>query len=82
MARGKPVSDFDKGQILAYSKSLSLRKIAAIMKIPKSTVSDIIKRFKTNGTHKNKDRPGRPKLSDVRHDRCLVRSSVRDQHPF
>ena len=78
MARGKPVSDYAKGQVMAYSRSMSIRKIAEIMKIPKSTVSDIIKRNK-NGKHKNKDRSGRPKLSNPRQDRALVLRSLRDR---
>ena len=46
MARGKPVSDFKKGQVIAYSKCISIRKIAANVKLPKSAVNDIVKRYR------------------------------------
>ena len=52
-----------RGQVIAYSRSMSSREIAATVKIPKSTVSDIIKKFKKYGKHDNKKRSGRSKLS-------------------
>ncbi len=79
MARGKPTNDFIKGQVIAYSDTLSARTTAKKLKIPKSTVSDIIKNYKICGTNVNKSRSGRPKMSTPRQDRILVRESLRNR---
>ena len=79
MAGGKPTNDFIKGQVIAYSETLSARTVANKLKIPKSTSSDIIKNYKMCGTNVNKSRSGRPKMSTPRQDRILVRESLRNR---
>ena len=44
MPRGKPTSEFQRGQIIAlHQLKLPSRAITKQLKIPKSTVNDIIK---------------------------------------
>ena len=80
MPRGKPTSDFVKGQVIAlHNINYTLRQIAKHVKLPKSTVSDIIKRYRDTKCAGNKPRHGRNKLSTPRQDRSLVRDSLRNR---
>lgn len=60
--RGKELPDFTRGMIVGmsmYSK-LSYRDIATKLNIPKSTVGEVVKKYKGTGHTTNKPRSGRP----------------------
>ena len=74
MPRGKPTSDFTKGQVVALKQDgKSIREISRSLKLPKSTVLDI---WKKSG---NKQRSGRPSLTTSRPNRALVHMSLQDR---
>ena len=80
MPKGKPTTTFQRGEVVALHKvNLSCRDISKMLKMPKSTVHDIIKKYIKNKSVKDKPRPGRPKLSTPRADRSLVLKSLRDR---
>ena len=68
-------SEFDRGMIwgcwLGLGKK-SIRKVAEVTGIPKSTCHDIIKKFEEEGVKKPSPRPGRPRILTSRDDRHLV----------
>lgn len=66
--------------VLLHQRGESSRKIAEILKIPKSTVSDIIKKFKTQGNLENKEGRGRKPVLSIR-DQNLVMVAVK-KDPF
>ena len=70
--RGKPTSEFQRGQIIALHqlKLPSRRVISKQLKIPKSTINDIIKKYK-----KNKSVTDEPQLKQE--DRSPVLKSIR-----
>ena len=70
MPRGKPTSDFVKGQVIAlHNINYTLKQITKQVKLP---VSDIIKRYRDTKCAGNKPRHGRNKLSTLRQDQSLV----------
>ena len=49
MPRGKPTSEFQRGQIIAlHQLKLSSRAISKQLKIPKCATNDIIQKYKKN----------------------------------
>ena len=56
-----------------HTDGRSVRDIAQILKLAKSTVQDCITRFKGNGSGENKPRTGRPRITDKRHDSRMKR---------
>ena len=80
MPRGKPTSDFTKGQVVALKQDgKSIREISRRLKLPKSTVLDIWKKYEKSGNTNNKQRSGRPSLTTSRQNRALVRMSLQDR---
>ena len=64
MPRGKPTSMFQRGEVVALHKvKLSSSDISKMLRLPKSTVHDIIKKYKKNESVEDKPRSGRPKIS-------------------
>ena len=49
------------------------------LKLPKSTINDIWKRYKETGGTNTRQRPGWSALSNSRQDRTLVRMSLQDR---
>lgn len=56
-----------------FRSGYSRRKIGMMLKIPKSTVIDIVNKFCTCGSVENRPRSGRPKLVNLRDYRSLER---------
>ena len=80
MPRGKPTSEFQRDQIIAlHQLKLPSRAISKQLKIPKSTINEIIKKYKKNKSVTDEAQPGRPKLSSKREDRSLVLKSIKDR---
>ena len=52
---------------------LSYGKIATTVKLPRSSVQYIVEKYHVNGTISNAPRSGRPRLTDARIDRIIVR---------
>ena len=71
----KELSDFQKGQILAFSQSdppISNREIARRLGISESCVRKNLKKYQETGTMANKPRSGRPKAMSPAQERNLV----------
>ncbi|GFW66661.1 regulator of chromosome condensation 2 [Trichonephila clavipes] len=74
MSKSKELSEFDRGSIVGchiYGKSV--REIADILQKPKSTVSDVIVKWKRRGSETADKRTGRPKILGERSRRTLKR---------
>lgn len=54
------------------------REIASVLAIGKSTVNDIIKKWKTTGTLKDNPVPGRPRITTKRVDKIIKRKAIVD----
>ena len=63
----------------SYCKNTQKYSLFHSTDIPKSTVNDIIKRYRKYGQQGNKNKSGKPKLSSSRQDRVLVRSCISDR---
>ena len=72
--RSKEVSEDIKTLIKEHKdKGLSVRKIAELVNVPKSTVQDILTRFQKRGTHVTACRTGRPRKTSTADDRKIMR---------
>ena len=81
MVRGKELSTNQRAQITALrGQGLSLARIAGIIGCSKTTVHNTIRNFQTRGTHTLAPRPGRPRKWTARHERSVLRETLRS--PF
>jgi transposase len=72
MDRSGELSDFECGVVIVYHIcKKSVRDIATLLKLPKSSVGDVIVKWKWEGTSTVKPRPGRPRLMTDRDRRAL-----------
>jgi transposase len=72
MGRSGELSDFEHGLVIGcHISDKSVRDIATLLKLPKSTVGDVIVKRKSEGTTTMKPRPGRPRLMTDRDRRAL-----------
>jgi len=73
MGRGPSLSIEKRAAVTAlHDDGRSIRYIAETLKIPRSTVSDAITRFKRTGCNKDKARTGRPRVTSKSEDKSLV----------
>lgn len=70
--------DIRKVVIKLHNEGKVSREIAKILAIGKSTVNDIINKFKTTGTLEDKYCPGRPRKTTNRVDKVIKRKAVAD----
>ena len=65
-----------------HCDGVSCRRIAEILKRPKSTVIDVVRKFKDTGSLKpgRVGRCGRPRILSVGDERAIARASVADPH--
>jgi transposase len=65
-----------------HCDGVNCRRIAELLKRPKSTVIDIVRKYKDTGSLQSErvGRCGRPRLLSVRDERALARASVADPH--
>ncbi|GFU80349.1 transposable element Tc1 transposase [Trichonephila clavipes] len=74
MSESKEFSKFDRGSIVGcHLCGKSVREIADIVQKPKSTVSDVIVKWKRRGSETVEKRTGRPKILGERSCRTLKR---------
>jgi transposase len=74
MSKSKELSEFDRGSIVGcHLCGKSVREIADILQKPKSTVSDVIVKWKRRGNETAEKRTGRPKILGERSRRTLKR---------
>ena len=64
-----------KNVLVAYNRLLSIRKTSELLKVPKSTVGDIIKLSKVRGTASQLPRCGRPRKTSNKEDKMIKRIS-------
>ncbi|GFT97932.1 regulator of chromosome condensation 2 [Trichonephila clavipes] len=74
MSKLKELSEFDRGSIVGcHLCEKSVREIADILQKPKSTVSDVIVKWKRRGSETKEKRAGRPKILGERSRRTVKR---------
>src|SRR3954471_7400708 len=74
MPKGKELTDFERGEIIGLFKGkFSVRQIAEILNHPKSTVGNIIKKYKDQGLTTTAIHSGRPKILSERDERHLIK---------
>lgn len=74
MARGAELTDFQKGEIIGcHLANLSIRQISKKLDLPKSTIGNVLTRWKTEGNVQTKSRTGRPRKLTERGRRSLNR---------
>ncbi|GFW21779.1 tRNA-binding domain-containing protein [Trichonephila clavipes] len=74
MSKSKEFSEFDRGSIEGcHLCRKSVRETADILQKPKSTVSDVIVKWKRRGIDTAEKRTGRPKILGERSRRTLKR---------
>lgn len=62
-----------KAVLEMHKRGSSYGQISALLGVPRSTCSDIVRRFGERGSVKDKISPGRPRILDERDDRDIVR---------
>ncbi|KAE9187998.1 hypothetical protein PF005_g20235 [Phytophthora fragariae] len=65
--------------VYKWKEDLGSRTISKHLAIPRWSVRSIIKHYKTNGHWSVERRPGRPRLTDARHDRRIIRAVEKDR---
>ncbi|GFW44932.1 regulator of chromosome condensation 2 [Trichonephila clavipes] len=74
MSKSKELSEFDRGSIVGcHISGKSIREIADILQKPKSTVRDVIVKWKRRSSKTAEKRTGRPKMLGERSRRTLKR---------
>ena len=77
--RSKEITDEVKAIILGHkNKGGKVREITEQVNIPKSTVQDIITRFRERGTHSTASRTGRPRKTTPADDRKIIREVLKN----
>jgi transposase len=72
MGRSRELSDFERRLVIGcHISEKSVRDITILLKLPKSTVGDVIMKWKCEGTTTMKPRPGRPCLMTNRDRQAL-----------
>jgi transposase len=72
------LSDFERGLVIGcHISKKSVRDIATLLKLPRSTVGDVIVKWKHEGTITTKRQSGRPRLMTDR-DRRVLKKVVRE----
>ena len=79
-AKRRNLSTEERASIVAHIKDgLLIKDVAAMYKIHRDTVADIIKKHQELNTVVDRRRSGRPKKTTVREDRLLLRSSLKNR---
>ncbi|GFU39779.1 regulator of chromosome condensation 2 [Trichonephila clavipes] len=82
MSKSKELSEFDRGSIEGcHLCGKSVREIADILQKPKSTVSDVIVKWKRRGSETAEKRTSRPKILGERSRRTVKRVVKQNRSP-
>lgn len=74
MPKTRELTDFERGEIVGLSKGdHSVRDISNILQIPKSTVQDVLKKYRDQGMVSTASRSGRPPILSKQDQRKLGR---------
>ena len=74
MGKKPAISAEKRAQIVGRSiLKLSKRGISRRMKVSKTAVHNVIKKFQNKGTFKNSKKSGRPRISSIRDDRVIAK---------
>jgi transposase len=76
---GKRLSIEVRAEIAGLYPLKTIRQLAEMYSLSKSSVHNIVKKKKVYGTVADRPKSGRPKLSSIRDDRRLVRLSIQDR---
>ena len=77
MVRRRKLSEADRGRAVAWIQSgFTYRTIAGRLGVSPSVICRLKQRLQTTGRLKDRSRPGRPRLTDVRTDRFIVRQAL------
>ena len=77
MVRRRKLSEADRGRAVAWIQSgFTYRTIAGRLGVSPSVICRLKQRLQTTGRLKERPRPGRPRLTDVRTDRFIVRQAL------
>lgn len=80
MPKSKELSEFERGEIVGLSKiNLSVRKIAAVLLKKKSTVQDVISKYRRRGLTTAAPWSGRPRMFTERDTRALTKIIKKDR---
>src|SRR2546421_721805 len=80
MPKSKELTEFERGEIVGLSKiNLSVRKIAEVLLIAKSTVQDVINKYRRRGLITAAPRSGRPPILTPRNTRTLIKMVKKDR---
>ena len=77
MVQRSKLSEADRGKAIAWIQSgFTYRTIGARLGVSPSVICRLKQRLQTTGRVKERPRPGRPRLTDVRTDRFIVRQAL------
>ncbi|CAB5358599.1 unnamed protein product [Rhizophagus irregularis] len=80
MPKSKELTEFERGEIVGLSKiNLSVRKIAEVLLIAKSTVQDVINKYRRCRLITAAPRSGRPPILTPRNTRTLIKMVKKDR---
>jgi len=80
MPKSKELTEFERDEIVGLSKiNLSVRKIAEVLLIAKSTVQDVINKYRRRGLITAAPRSGRPPILTPRNTRTLIKMVKKDR---
>ena len=75
MAKGKELTEFQKGEILALKDLMSHQKIGARLDIPRRTITNFLKRVEIRDSIENIQRPGAPRKTSKSDDHYIVHTA-------
>lgn len=82
MGRSRELSDFERGTVVGcYKCKKSVREIAALLDMPKSTVSAVILNWKRGGITTALPRSGRPHKLKEKHRQMLEKIALESCQP-
>jgi len=80
MPKSKELTEFERGEIIGLSKiNLSVRNIAKVLLLKKSTIQDVITKYRRRGLISAAPRSGRPPILTQRNTRALIKIVKEDR---
>lgn len=80
MTGRRRLSDLDRGRALGLLQSgLSVREVGRRLEVSHSVIQRLNQRFMETGSVRDRQRSGRPRITDARDDRCVVLAALRER---